>query len=166
MLKLKHISLATLIASNLAFSVAIADPDANPPPTSTSESKELDRTHCEKHWGDKAKRVEDALTKLHTALNLTPKQEKDWAAWAQNFEVNPDEWKERHKEWDSTETLTVIQRLEKKLEHSKEHEKKIKTKLSATKKFYSKLTADQKKIFDTEFDLWKHHHHDKGGEQT
>jgi hypothetical protein len=117
--------------------------------TVSDEGDSLKR--CEKHREEWRKEKQQALENLHKQLALNPTQENAWSQWVVLFEPKDKEWKD-HEGWSN---LSAIEKLEKKLLKTQEHEKKIQAQVDATKSFYALLSADQKKTFDANFHFGK-----------
>jgi len=103
------------------------------------------------------------LEALHSALKLTPAQEAAWNEWIGKMKPDEAGWKAHRREgWAN---LTAIERMEKKLEFSKERQAKLEARLAATKTFYASLSEEQRKVFDKEFIFHRHggEGHGRGG---
>lgn len=155
---MKHITktaILTLAISGLLIgrNVPAESTDANPadkPKPASEEPKKCAR------WEEKEKRMET----LKSDLKLTPNQEAAWTEWAGKIKEDRKEWEEKRKDVESLANLPVPVRMEKMLAFSKDHIARQEERLAATKIFYAKLSLDQRKIFDKEFNF---EHHDRMG---
>jgi hypothetical protein len=119
----------------------------NNPETSKAESAKF----CEKNREEWRQEKEKSLQRLHDALSLNASQEEAWKQWVINFQSKDKSWGDSEKDHEQWASLSAIERLEKKLLKTQEHEQKIRTQIAATKSFYELLTQEQKKTFDTQF---------------
>jgi Spy/CpxP family protein refolding chaperone len=112
---------------------------------------------------DKEEHKGKRLEALKTELKLNASQETAWNEWAAKIKGDHEGWEEKRKEMESWASLTVPERMEKKIAFSKEHIAKQEERLAATKTFYVVLTPEQRQIFDKGF-MFEHHgggKHDK-----
>jgi periplasmic protein CpxP/Spy len=149
-----QLSMLTLaIPSLLTASIAMAEPadtTAEKQKPASVEPKKCD------YWKGEEKRLES----LKADLKLTANQEAAWTEWAGKIKADKKGWETKRKEVESWSNLPVPVRMEKMLAFSKEHIATQEAHLEATKIFYAKLSLDQRKIFDKEFNF---EHHDRPG---
>ena len=114
------------------------------------------------HWKEgKEKRLET----LKSDLKLTASQEAAWTEWSAKIKGDRKGWEEKHKDFESMESLPAPQRLEKMLAFSKEHIARQEVVLAATKTFYAILTPEQQQVFDKGFRFGHRGGPDKGWKQ-
>lgn len=94
-------------------------------------------------WGERAAQHQQ---QLHDLLKLTPSQDSAWTSYVAAVKPQPHEQHERHGDW---KNLAAPQRMEKQIDMAKQHIAKMESHLSALNTFYSVLTPEQKKVFDT-----------------
>jgi protein CpxP len=117
------------------------------------------------HW-DKEKQGEffqRHQKELHDKLALTSVQESAWNNFVAKTKPN-----EMHKKEDWTEMskLTTPERLDRMLARTKEREQHVEKRVQATKEFYSQLTPNQQKTFDSSFQQRGHHGHEGEDEHS
>ena len=107
------------------------------------------------HWANRAKQLET----LKANLSLNAIQETAWNEWLDTNKSDHQAWQTQHKNDESWASLSVPERMEKKLAYSKAYIIKQEARWVATKKFYDTLTHEQRKTFDKEY-VFNHPHHE------
>lgn len=95
-----------------------------------------------------AQRHKQHLTELKSKLKLQSTQEPAWAVFEQAMQM-PKE----HMGWHNRaaiEKMTTPERLDQMQAHKAQKDVQMQKHIDATKTFYATLTAEQKKVFDTE----------------
>lgn len=93
------------------------------------------------------------LEKLHTALQLTPGQEAAWTDFTDKMKSS-NTAPEKDMDWKG---MSMPDRMDKMLENMKSREARMTERTTAVRQFYNNLSADQKQIFDMQFQ-----HRDRG----
>ena len=88
------------------------------------------------------------LADLHDKLKLTPAQDVAWRAFSQTFQ--PPTQAFPRPDLSEMEKLSTPERLDKMQGLKAQHDALMQKRIDATKTFYAELSAEQKKIFDTE----------------
>lgn len=88
------------------------------------------------------------LEKLHAELKLAPEQEGAWKSWSEHVTQQAASMKDRRSEREAVQKLPAPERMEKMLEHMKEHQQKMESGLVAMRRFYATLTPEQQQAFD------------------
>ncbi|MDR0736564.1 MAG: Spy/CpxP family protein refolding chaperone [Zoogloeaceae bacterium] len=98
------------------------------------------------HWNaeDRDERRTARQEKLHKALNLSEAQEAAWKTFI--ADANP-QWQRPDR--NAFAQLSTPERLEKMLEFSQKHQEFMAQRLAALKTFYTQLSDEQKKTFDS-----------------
>lgn len=97
--------------------------------------------HHERH----AKHMEQHHKMLHEALKLTAEQEPGWKKLIDSEQPMQTPDTVKREDWSK---LSVPQRAEKKLEHSKLRQEQMSQHVTALKAFYATLTPEQQKTFE------------------
>jgi periplasmic protein CpxP/Spy len=147
----KIVLLSLAISGLLIGQSAFAESAAPVKQETTSETPKK----CDKEEG-RGKRLET----LKADLKLNANQEAAWTEWAAKIKGDHEDWEEKRKDMESWASLTVPERMEKKIAFSKEHIAKQEERLAATKTFYATLTPEQRQIFDKGF-MFEHRGGDK-----
>jgi protein CpxP len=132
--------------------------------TLVSASVFASKDGCDHAWSAEhekggAARFEKHMAKLHDALKLTSAQEAAWTEFSSKMKpVNmgkpgmdkpgPQDWKD----------LSTPDRLDKMLANMKSHEQELAEHAAVVRTFYGALTPDQQKIFDHQFQAYRHRH--------
>lgn len=108
---------------------------------------------------DRAAMMRKRQADLHDKLGLNASQEAAWSTFVSKF--TPPSEKDKPN-FDEIAKLSTPERLDKMQSLAQSHLSKMQTRNTDIKTFYSVLTPQQQKIFDTEF--LPHHgmHHDEG----
>jgi hypothetical protein len=90
-------------------------------------------------------RVKERAADIKVKLKLTPDQEGLWTSYVDAMKPSPDvKWPSRAE----MDKLSTPERLDKLHEMRKQRDDQMDKREAATRAFYSKLTPEQKKIFD------------------
>ncbi len=155
MKKLRNYAAAALAAAVLGTAglqgaaYAAGDPGAPPPPGPQDQMHRppMDGAQFER-------RAEARLARLHDDLKLNADQEPAWKTFADKTKPEP----RRAPDWESLSKLSTPDRMEKMLALMRDGVNKMGARVAAVREFYSKLTPDQQKTFDTEY-MPRHHRH-------
>lgn len=134
----KTVLLTGLLATLTA--VAQAQPGPGPGPGAGGPGPNGD-TRAHMH-----ERMDRHIADIKAKLKLTPDQEELWTSYITAMKPPADAKRPDHTE---LENLTTPQRLDKMRELRKQRDAEMDKREAATRAFYAKLTAEQKKIFDT-----------------
>jgi protein CpxP len=107
-----------------------------------------------KHAEMRAKRAQ----KLHDQLGITAGQESAWKAFVASMEPSPHAQQDRA----AWAALSAPERMAKSIEHQKQRTAELQARQGALNSFYSVLSADQKKVFDTQTAQMAAHRHERG----
>ncbi len=115
--------------------------------------------HSEKmHKMMQPEAVQARLDKLKTALKLRNKQEADWKRYADFMLEHSKAKQEKIKAWRNTEQpKTVPEKMERMLEHARDHVAHMEKASAETRHFYDTLSTEQKAIFDQQHPMMRHH---------
>jgi periplasmic protein CpxP/Spy len=109
---------------------------------------------CGQPRGDHAQRLEEHLSALRAALQLTPDQASAWTAWSSQFNGDGTHAKHKQREFAAWSQLPVLERMASKLAFTQERVRKLEARLVATRAFYATLSTNQRQLFDTQFHPW------------
>lgn len=132
--------------------------------TLASASVFASKGDCDHGWSAEhekggAARFEKHMAKLHDALKLTSAQEAAWTEFSNKMKPvdmeKPGMDKPGHQDW---EGLNAPDRLDKMLDNMKVREKQLAGHAATVRAFYGALTPDQQKIFDHQFQAYRHRH--------
>jgi len=146
-------SLVVAVASLGLGSAALAASDSGPAPTGEGT-----------HWGafgshgaKSAERIAKRQAALHDKLSLSPTQEAAWKTFTDKLQatapVRP--------EGAPTVTMTAPERADRMTAFLQAAQQRAATRAQAVKEFYSVLSPEQQKIFDSQFH-GGHHHSGRG----
>ncbi len=115
--------------------------------------------HSEKmHKMMQPEAVQARLDKLKTALKLSNKQEADWKRYADFMLEHSKAKQEKIKAWRNAEQpKTVPEKMERMLEHARDHVAHMEKANAETRHFYDTLSTEQKAIFDQQHPMMRHH---------
>jgi protein CpxP len=122
--------------SGLAFAQTAAGPDAP-----RAERMEKMRDHM-------AQRHKQHLTELKSKLKLQSAQEPAWATFEQAMQMPKEPMGRPDRA--AFEKMTTPERLDQMQAHKAQMDTRMQQHADATKTFYATLSAEQKKVFDTE----------------
>lgn len=148
MLLLRYLIAAITFAS-LTSGLALASPETH----SDSGFKRCERKHDE--W---LKQRNEALATLHNKIALKPNQEAAWSEWSAAFTAKFKDWEQREQNKSQWDGLSVLEKLQKKLERAQQKEARIQAEIVATQHLLKELTEEQKTLFNQNFNLLKTHH--------
>lgn len=119
----------------------------------------FDPAKMQEHMEQRAKR-------MHEALKITPAQEGAWQAYLNALKSNMPQ----HGQFDRAafKQMPAPERMEKRIEMSRNHITRMEANLAATKTFYAQLTPEQQKLFDEKagrFGQHRHHGHHRAKHQ-
>lgn len=104
-------------------------------------------------------RMEKRQAELREKLNLNANQDTAWKAYVAR--MRPADMPQRPSRAEM-ETLSVPERMEKRLAFMKQAEQRMTERLAATRDFYAVLSPEQQKIFNDEFKGHGRHRHHGG----
>jgi protein CpxP len=142
-------SLVIAVASLGLGSAALAASDAGP--ASTGEGS---------HWGafgthgaKAAERIAKRQAALHDKLSLSPSQETAWKTFTDKLQATAP----ARPEGASTVTMTAPERADRMVTFLQTAQQHAVARAQAVKEFYSVLSPEQQKIFDSQFHGRRHH---------
>ena len=146
-------SLVIAVASLGLGGAALAASDTGP--ASTSEGS---------HWGvfgshgaKSAERIAKRQAALHDKLSLSPTQETAWKTFTDKLQATAP----ARPEGASTVTMTAPERADRMVTFLQAAQQRAAARAQAVKEFYSVLSPEQQKIFDSQFH-GRHHHFGRG----
>ena len=146
-------SLVVAVASLGLGSAALAASDTGP--ASTAEGS---------HWGafgshgaKSAERIAKREAALHDKLGLSPAQEAAWKTFTDKLQATAP----ARPEGASTVTMTAPERADRMVTFLQTAQQHAVARAQAVKEFYSVLSPEQQKIFDSQFQ-GRHHHFGRG----
>jgi len=117
------------------------------------------------HWGafgshgaNFAERIAKRQAALHDKLNLSPAQEPAWKAFTDKLRSTAP----ARPEGASTVTMTAPERADRMAAFLQAAQQRAAARAQAVKEFYSTLSPEQQKIFDSQFHGRRHHHFGRG----
>lgn len=113
----------------------------------------FDPAKMQQHMEQRAKR-------MHEALKITPAQEGAWQAYLNALQSNMPQRGQFDRA--AFKQMPAPERMEKRIEMSRNHITRMEANLAATKTFYAQLTPEQQKLFDEKagrFGQHRHHGH-------
>ena len=141
-------SLVIAVASLGLGSAALAASDTGP--TSTGEGS---------HWGafgshgaKPAERIAKREAALHDKLGLSPAQEAAWKTFTDKLQATAP----ARPEGASTVTMTAPERADRMVTFLQAAQQRAAARAQAVKEFYSALSPEQQKIFDSQFQGHRH----------
>jgi Spy/CpxP family protein refolding chaperone len=147
-------SLVIAVASLGAGSAALAASDSRPASTDGGS-----------HWGafgshgaNFAERIAKRQAALHDKLNLSPAQEPAWKAFTDKLQATAP----ARPEGASTVTMTAPERADRMVTFLQAAQQRAAARAQAVKEFYSVLSPEQQKIFDSQFHGRRYHHFGHG----
>jgi Spy/CpxP family protein refolding chaperone len=166
----KHVYVAALLAASAAFAGAQTATAPTPPPAGEPGMQQGMGDHA-KHDGmmKKMKEMRGAhmakrQAELKAKLKITPEQEASWTSFTAAMAPPAMQRPDRAAVHAEMEKLTTPERIDKMQAMRAQHQATMKTHMDkraeATKAFYSTLSADQKKVFDTETLKFAQHRHE------
>jgi len=100
-----------------------------------------------------SERMDKRLQKLHDALKITPAQESAWHAYVAAIKSGiPTSRPDRA----AFKNLSAPEKMEKRIEFSRNHISRMENHLAALKTFYAVLTPEQQKTFDQSMSRKRH----------
>jgi protein CpxP len=137
----RHLIAAGLIAA-AGFGVAVQaqTPAAGPGMHSHDPAK------MEQFRARMQQRMAQRLGELKQKLAITPAQEGAWSAWTAGLQPTPHQRPDRAE----FERLTTPERIDRMRALRAQRNADMDKRMDATKSFYGVLSADQKKVFDSE----------------
>ena len=148
-----------IVAAGLLAAFGLAAQAQTPPPTPGGASAPMAREHHGRH--DPAKmqqRMERRNAELKQKLQLTPAQEGAWTAYTGAMKPGARPQRPDRAEF---EKLTTPERIDRMQAMRSARGVEMDKRAAATKTFYAGLTAEQKKVFDTQG--WRGHRGGHGG---
>lgn len=115
--------------------------------------------HHERSPEKMLERMEKRQAELRAKLNLNANQDTAWKAYVAR--MRPADMSQRPSR-SEMETLSVPERMEKRLAFMKQAEQRMTERLAATRDFYAVLSPEQQKIFNDEFKGHGRHRHHGG----
>jgi periplasmic protein CpxP/Spy len=117
--------------------------------------------NCPHHMGKGGAEMDKKLEQLHQNLKLTDAQEPLWKEWAAKLLATREAWKKNKADHEAWKNLKVIERMEKRLDLTREHVAVEESNLASVKALYAQLTDAQRKVFDEQFPFGHHGDKDK-----
>jgi protein CpxP len=146
-------SLVITVASLGLGSAALAASDTSPASTDGGS-----------HWGafgshgaKSAERIAKRQTALHDKLSLSPTQEAAWKTFTDKLQATAP----ARPEGASTVTMTAPERADRMTAFLQAAQQRAAARAQAVKEFYSVLSPEQQKTFDSQFH-GRHHHFGRG----
>ena len=134
-------ALCTVLAAGRAVAL---DPDDGPPPPPPGL-----------HWGGPGpwgpERVEERLTKLHDALDLTPEQAAAWDTFAAHAKARAAQFVADRPDPEEWANLSAPDRLDKIAARLKARQTDLEAMAQELRTFYAGLTPEQQKVVDEHF---------------
>jgi Spy/CpxP family protein refolding chaperone len=140
---------AMLTLPALAFAQTAASPNASPAPPATGAAPSTGAPELSK---DIQAKVEAHIKQLHTQLQITQAEDKDWNQFADVMRANARDMQaatqEREQQYPSMNALQNMESYQKLAETHADHLQKL---VSAFETLYNALPDDQKKVADQAF---------------
>lgn len=137
----------------LSFSAAVSPAMAGEGESRQYAATKFDPAKMQEHMDQRAQR-------MHDALKITPAQESAWQAYLSALKANMPQRGQFDRA--AFKQMPAPERMEKRIEMSRNHITRMESNLAATKTFYAQLTPEQQKIFDEKaarFSNHRHHRH-------
>lgn len=139
----RHLLAASLIAA-VGFGAVV---QAQTPPAGTASGPAAVREHGRPDPARMQERMARRLGELKQKLAITPAQEGAWTAWTVALQPAKPAQRPDRAEF---ERLTTPERIDRMRALRAERSAQMDKRMDATKVFYASLSAEQKKVFDTE----------------
>ena len=141
-------------ATVIGFGSAALPAFAEESPHHQYAATKFDPAKMQEHMDQRAKR-------MHDLLKITPAQEGAWQAYLSALKSNMPQRGQFDRA--AFKQLPAPERMEKRIEMSRDHISRMEANLAATKTFYAQLTPEQQKLFDEKAGRFGHHRHHRHG---
>lgn len=135
-------------AAALGFSAAALPAMAGEGEPRQYAATKFDPAKMQEHMDQRAKRI-------HDALKIAPAQESAWQAYLSALKSNMPQRGQFDRA--AFKQMPAPERMEKRIEMSRNHITRMESNLAATKTFYAQLTPEQQKLFDEKAGRFGHH---------
>ena len=157
----RHLLAAAVIAAAGFGALAQAQSAATPGPDARPDAARIEQFRARMQ-----QRMAERLGELKQKLAITSAQEGAWATWTAALQPMPHQRPDRAQ----FQALTTPERIDQMRALRAQREAEMDRRMDATKAFYGSLSAEQKKVFDSESMRFlarggEHHHHGHHGWQ-
>lgn len=137
-------------AAAISFSAAALPAMAGEGEPHQYAATKFDPAKMQEHMDQRAKR-------MHDALKITPAQEGAWQTYLSALKANMPQRGQFDRA--AFKQMPAPERMEKRIEMSRNHITRMESNLAATKTFYAQLSPEQQKLFDEKAGRLGHHRH-------